>query len=84
MKSKIFLKGMGVSFGISDIAIRTALSGQRGKPHQVAWEFLPIPIHVRMKNTRLDRDWYLSLVDLKGKPPETLNVGPNFRHEGPR
>lgn len=78
---KDILKRYGVSFGISDIAIRTALSGQRGKPHQVAWGIPPHTDTLEDEKTPAGSKLVFKFGRSQGKPPETLNVGPNFRHE---
>ena len=70
----------GVIFGVSDSAIRAALSGERGKLYQVAWGIPPHsnPSPAGPSEPRLVLTFSHSQHD---RPPQEITVGPDFSRE---
>jgi hypothetical protein len=79
---KEVLSHHGVVFGISDSAIRTALSGERGKVYQVAWG---IPAHGSFSPAGSSEPRLVFRFSQSNhKPPEEIVVGPSFAHDWSR
>lgn len=70
------LNAKGVVFGVSDAAIRSCISGKRNQPYQVAWGLSP----PRGKDSAKPK-LVFNFSHSRGKPPETLVAGPDFRIE---
>lgn len=73
------LSQQGVIFGVSDSAIRTALSGERGKLYQVAWGIPPHsnPSQAGPSEPRL----VFTFGQSHDSPPQEITVDPNFLRE---
>lgn len=77
-----FLQTQGVVFGISDAAIRTCISGKRHTPYQIAWG-LPPHHGISGKDSDVPRLMFKFSYS-RGKPPNALRIGPNFRKQWKR
>ena len=73
------LNAEGITFGISDAAIRTCISGKRHTPYQVAWG---LPPHHGVSGPAGNRPRLVfKFGHSRGKPPGVLKTSPNFRKQ---